>query len=160
MALVIAVLLSGMPAPATAQVAIAPITILAEEARPAPGYRKGKRLALRVVPVGWAEVELDTARAFARMHAAAARAGIELIIRSGFRSHEHQEWLYRAYRLGLGHLAAKPGYSNHQSGRAIDLMVDAEISAWLGQNARRYGFKRTVKGEPWHWEYTLRSRRR
>lgn len=138
----------------------APLVIDPSTARPAPGYRRGKLRALRVVTIGWAEVELDTARAFARMHAAAARAGVTLVIRSGFRSHEHQEWLYRAYRAGVGNLAARPGFSNHQSGRAIDLYIDDAIGTWLGQNARRFGFSATVKGEPWHWEYTRARRRR
>jgi D-alanyl-D-alanine carboxypeptidase len=77
-----------------------------------------------------------------------------LAIRSGFRSHEKQKELYREYRRGWGNLAARPGYSNHQSGRAVDIYIDDyNVYEWLLQNARNYGFKRTVKREAWHWEY-------
>lgn len=31
--------------------------------------------------------------------------------------------------------------------------------AWLEANARRFGFKRTVTGEPWHWEYVKPPRK-
>jgi hypothetical protein len=119
------------------------------------GYRKGRPLAIEVVTLGWVDVEVRTARAFLAMQAAAAEAGIDLYIRSGFRSHDHQEWLYQAWRAGVGNRAARPGHSNHQSGRALDLYIgDPGTFAWLEANGRRFGFKRTVRGEPWHWEYT------
>lgn len=118
------------------------------------GYRKGRKLKLQVVTIGWAEVEVRTARAFLSMRDAAAVDGIDIWIRNGFRQHEHQEWLYQAYRAGWGNPAARPGYSNHQSGLALDLNVrEPETLAWLEANAKRFGFKRTVRSEPWHWEY-------
>lgn len=108
-----------------------------------------------VVPIDWSEVEVRTARAFAMMRAAAEQDGVALWVVSGFRSHEHQQWLYAAWRAGWGNRAARPGRSNHQSGRALDLEIDRPgVLAWLDANARRFGFKRTVKGEPWHWEWT------
>ncbi|MBA3394544.1 MAG: D-alanyl-D-alanine carboxypeptidase family protein [Deltaproteobacteria bacterium] len=124
------------------------------EGRVETGYRRGRAFKLRLVTIGWAEVEVATARAYREMAKAAERDGIELGIRSGFRSRERQLWLYQAYRAGLGNPAARPGYSNHESGRALDLHVDDTTLAWLGKHARRYGFKQTVRGEPWHWEYT------
>ena len=93
------------------------------------------------------------------MRQAAAADGIELTIRSGFRTHEQQARLYRAWRAGEGNRAARPGRSLHQSGRAIDLAVrDPVVRAWLETHARRFGFHRTVKSEPWHWEYHPRPR--
>ena len=51
-------------------------------------------------------------------------------------------------------MAAKPGHSNHQAGTALDLLLDApETFDWLQANAKRFGFVRTVRKEPWHWEY-------
>jgi D-alanyl-D-alanine carboxypeptidase len=118
----------------------------------ATGYRKGKKVKLQLVQIDWAEVELETARAFLAMREAAAADGIELMIRSGWRSNERQLWLYQAWRMGVGNKAARPGYSNHQAGRALDIYLDEPTFAWLERNARRFGFRRTVRGEPWHWE--------
>jgi LAS superfamily LD-carboxypeptidase LdcB len=122
------------------------------EPYPATGYRGGKQVKLQLVQIGWAEVELETARAFLAMRDDAAADGIDLHIRSGWRSHERQEWLYQAWRMGLGNKAARPGYSNHQAGRALDIYLDAPTYEWLKKHARRYGFRRTVSDEPWHWE--------
>jgi D-alanyl-D-alanine carboxypeptidase len=128
--------------------------------RQAVGYHKGRRIKVQVVAIGWAEVEVRTARAFLAMREAAARDGIDLGIRNGFRTHDHQEWLYQAYRAGWGNRAARPGHSNHQNGRALDLELDSPATfVWLEANGRRFGFRRTVKGEPWHWEYTRPPRR-
>jgi LAS superfamily LD-carboxypeptidase LdcB len=119
------------------------------------GYRRGRRVKIKVVQIGWAEVEVKTAKAFLTMQAAAAEDGIGLYIRSGFRSHEIQQWLYQAYKEGYGNKAARPGFSNHQSGSALDIYLpDPATLEWLNKHGRRFGFKRTVKGEPWHWEYT------
>jgi hypothetical protein len=129
--------------------------------RPIVGYRNGRRLPLKVVTIGWAEVEVRTAKAFLAMRDAAAAQNVELWIRNGFRHQEHQVWLYEAWRAGWGNRAARPGFSNHQSGRALDLYVrDPAIRAWLESNASRFGFKRTVPGEPWHWEYDRALERR
>ena len=57
------------------------------------GYRRGRRVKIKVVQIGWAEVEVRTAKAFLRMQTAAAEDGVGLYIRSGFRSHEIQQWL-------------------------------------------------------------------
>lgn len=135
-------------------------TIATASPREVAGYRRGKQIVLRVVEVGWAEVEVKTARAFERMRAAAERDGIELVIWSGFRSHERQAELYARWRAGWGNMAARPGYSNHQSGRALDLVLGGRTYTWLAANAKRYGFQQTVRSEPWHWEYVGVPRRR
>lgn len=121
------------------------------------GYRGGKAIELEVTEVDGVLVEIKTARAFVAMRDAAAEDGVELVVWSGFRSHEHQAELYKDWKAGVGNPAAPPGYSNHQSGRAIDinlLGVPKETYAWLIKNAARFGFRRTVAKEPWHWEYS------
>jgi D-alanyl-D-alanine dipeptidase len=126
----------------------------AERPRVERGYRHGKPKWIRVVTIGWADVEVATARAFRKMEEAARKDGISLAIRSGFRRHDHQRELYRAWREGWGNKAARPGFSNHQSGTALDIGIDdASTLAWLSANAKRYGFRQTVRGEPWHFEY-------
>jgi LAS superfamily LD-carboxypeptidase LdcB len=130
------------------------VLISVAHARTVTGYRHGQKTRIKLVEVGGVELEAKTARAFIAMAEAAAQRGIMLAIRSGFRSHEKQKELYREYRRGWGNLAARPGYSNHQSGRAVDIYIDDyNVYEWLLHNARNYGFKRTVKREAWHWEY-------
>ena len=123
-------------------------------ARTATGYRNGEKTQIKVVEVGGAEAEVHTAIAFRAMAKAASKSGVDLRIRSGFRSHAKQTRLYKKYRKGEGNLAARPGFSNHESGRALDLCItDYKVYEWLEQHASTYGFQRTVSGEPWHWEY-------
>lgn len=131
---------------------------LAAADRPATGYLRGRAIRLRVVDVDLCEVEVGTARAFRAMERAAARAGIGLVVMSGFRTHDKQTELYNDYRFGSGNLAARPGWSNHQSGRALDIVLDRGVLEWLDRNARRFGFRRTVRREPWHWEFTGTTR--
>jgi LAS superfamily LD-carboxypeptidase LdcB len=124
------------------------------EARTVTGWSKGKQTKVKLVHVGGAEVEEKTAKAFREMARAARKDGIHLAIRSGFRSHDRQDALYRRYKAGWGHPAARPGYSNHQSGKAVDIYIeDYRIYQWLTKHAGAFGFKRTVKKEAWHWEY-------
>jgi hypothetical protein len=131
----------------------------AEPQLPAPiarlGYRHGHPHMIDVVRLepNAVEVEVATARAFLTMQAAAAKDGIDLRIESGFRTAEEQLELFRAWRRGRGNKAARPGQSNHQSGRALDIVVNGRTFEWLEANAATFRFKRTVKGEPWHWEY-------
>ena len=124
------------------------------DARPAVGYKDGRRIEIDVVSCGDATCEVHTARAFRVMARAASRAGVDLAVRSGFRTRAKQATLYKMYRKGAGNLAAAPGYSNHESGRALDLYVTrGDALRWLERNAAHYGFHRTVSGEAWHWEY-------
>ena len=48
---------------------------------------------------------------------------------------------------------AKPGYSNHQNGNAYDFNVPPIVYKWMFDNAKTYGFIRTVESERWHWQY-------
>jgi len=71
---------------------------------------------------------------------------------SGFRSYEAQENLYQKYANQDGQAAAdrysaRPGYSEHQTGLAFDLIdisgnlvEEPEASQWLLDNAYKYGF--------------------
>ena len=117
------------------------------------GYVAGAKTTLRLTEIEGKDVEVRTAKAFRIMARAASRKGIDLRIRSGFRTFAKQAKLYKQYRRGEGNLAAPPGYSNHESGRALDLNVSGRAYDWLQEHARTYGFHRTVPGEAWHWEY-------
>jgi LAS superfamily LD-carboxypeptidase LdcB len=87
------------------------------------------------------------------MRHAAARDGVSLRIVSGFRSMKEQQVLHACHKKGKCPLAARPGYSHHQDGLALDLNAkDRGVYDWLERNATAFGFRRTVPSEPWHWE--------
>jgi peptidoglycan hydrolase-like protein with peptidoglycan-binding domain len=135
----------------------APSTPAPGGGRPVTGYVNGVARQITLSPiVGGKEMRSDAAAAFNRMHAAARAAGINITVNSGFRSMEQQRALYRAYLNGTGNLAAKPGFSNHQGGIAVDMNVGGTGTStyrWLAANAKNFGFVRTVPSEPWHWEF-------
>ena len=143
------------PRPVLGRVVIAIALLSASaEARNATGYVDGQKTTIKIVDVDGKDVEAHTAKAFRVMQRAAHKAGVKLAIRSGFRTFKKQSELYKDYRRGRGNLAAPPGYSNHESGRALDLYVtDARAYDWLREHASTFGFHRTVPGEAWHWEY-------
>ena len=121
--------------------------------RSAAGYSAGNRTNICVVSVDGKLVEVRTAQAFGAMRSAAASAGVRISVVSGFRTMDQQRSLYNLYLAGRGNLAARPGYSNHQSGLALDLNTSsAGVYNWMSRNASRYGFRRTVPSEAWHWE--------
>lgn len=123
-------------------------------ARTATGWAHGRKKQIQLVHVSGVELESKTARAFRDMAKAARKQGIAIAIRSGFRSHDKQTELYKRFRRGQGHLAARPGYSNHQNGKAVDIYIDEyKVYEWLKKHAAKFGFKKTVRREAWHWEY-------
>ena len=116
------------------------------------------------------------ARAFQRMRDAAHADAIELQLVSAFRSADYQLGiLRRKLERGQGvdeilRVSAAPGYSEHHSGRAIDLTTPGYAAleevfeqspafAWLETNARRFRFslsyprdnRHGIAYEPWHW---------
>lgn len=118
------------------------------------GYQHGRAFRIQLTRLEGKPIEIRTAEAFLRMQRAAHAAGVEIRIVSGFRTMEHQQALYCAFRFERGTLAARPGRSNHQSGHALDLNTRAPgVLRWLNRHARTFGFRRTVPSELWHWEW-------
>lgn len=101
----------------------------------------------------------DIADEYLALVNAAEADGVLLPLKSGFRTYEKQEYLYNGWikRRPNFNLAAEPGKSNHQDGFAYDFAIKGyegnRIYDWLKKNGPRFGFVRTVSGEPWHWEY-------
>ena len=101
-------------------------------------------------------------KALSAMNAAYRKQfGYDLQVNSGGRSYQDQVNAYNNYLRG-GNLAAKPGTSVHESGRAVDFggaiqNANSREHRWLQQNAQVWGFKWTGKNfsqfEPWHWEF-------
>jgi hypothetical protein len=96
----------------------------------------------------------DVARAFDRMAAAARRAGIELIVVSGYRSNAEQAVLFAAHPDPKW--VAPPGRSLHRLATELDLGPSAAYP-WLHANAERFHFVQRYSWEPWHFGYTLNA---
>ncbi len=149
--------------------------------RIAEAYERGEptgTVALVQVQGIWLEVE--TAIAFLRMAWAAKRSGVDLEPTSGFRFPQDQRVLYlqrmdqpgdsaevrrrKAEIRRTRGIAARPGWSRHQNGTAVDVKTGLSAAAaaagrssgiydWLKANAPRFGFAvGTVANEPWHLE--------
>jgi D-alanyl-D-alanine carboxypeptidase len=128
----------------------------------------------------------ETARAWRQMKQAAALSGVDLLLVSGFRSVQLQVDLFRKKLAAGQHIEAilkvnaAPGFSEHHTGRAIDvatpgtrpLTAEFEASkafAWLTANAATFGFGMPYgrdnafgfEYEPWHWsQLGVQNRRR
>ena len=147
---------AASPPPSVASATL-PLSSISCEERVDTGYTSGTPFPITVVTVDGKPAELETANAYYVMAQAAAAAGVEIRIVSGFRTMAEQEYLYYCYTscsCNGCNLAARPGYSNHQSGHALDLNTSAGgVYDWLAANAGAFGFSRTVPSEPWHWEW-------
>jgi LAS superfamily LD-carboxypeptidase LdcB len=87
----------------------------------------------------------------------AANDGVELYVKSGWRSPEHQERLFREAisEYGSAEEAARwvatPDTSAHVSGDAVDL-GPSDATAWLSEHGAAYGLCQVYGNEPWHYE--------
>lgn len=92
----------------------------------------------------------DVAAAFDRMAAAAASAGLGLLVVSGFRSDAEQAALFAAHPDPRW--VAPPGRSLHRCATELDLGPEAAYP-WLAANAGRYGFVQRYSWEAWHFGF-------
>lgn len=115
--------------------------------------------------------------AFYEMAEAIQKEGMHIRIISGYRSFAYQERLYNNYLKSdsqeeVDLYSAKPGYSEHHTGLAIDIdngVIDynrfhvTKEYDWMQKNAHKYGYilryplgKEKITGykyEPWHYRY-------
>jgi hypothetical protein len=109
-----------------------------------------------------------TSAAAERLRAAAASAGHNIQLtgpRSGIRSFAQQASLFAqncpsarcvgGVRQGSCRVVTACPSRNapHIRGSAVDLNLTSSAYRWMVNNARRYGFCRTVSSETWHWEH-------
>jgi hypothetical protein len=94
----------------------------------------------------------DVALAFDRMAAAAAGAGISLIVVSGYRSDAEQAALFAAHPDPKW--VAPPGRSLHRLATELDLGPPGAYG-WLYAHSHTFGFVKRYSWEPWHFGYTL-----
>jgi hypothetical protein len=92
----------------------------------------------------------DVGAAFDRMSAAAAGAGLSLIVNSAFRSDAEQAALFAAHPDPTW--VAPPGHSLHRCATELDLGPESAYG-WLAANADRFGFVQRYSWEPWHYGY-------
>lgn len=125
------------------------------------------------------QLRAEAARAARTMMDAAKAEGVTLTVSSAYRSYTVQQQTYQHWVSVNGQrladqLSARPGYSEHQTGLAIDFSSpegcrleecyrDTLAGQWLAKNAPRYGYilrfpdgRQSVTGyrfEPWHYRY-------
>lgn len=117
-----------------------------------------------------------TAAAWKRMQAAAGHEGITILAVSGFRSIKRQTEIIQSKILRgesieeVLRTIAAPGYSEHHTGRAIDIGIPDEpplterfaltpAFQWLTARGQEFGFELSYPKdnphgfvfEPWHW---------
>ena len=115
---------------------------------------------------------------FLKMHEDAEANNIYLMVMLSYRDYNEQANIYNEYKEYHGEayadkIAARPGFSEHQTGLALDIFSlkdslqstfkDSETYEWLKNNAYKYGFiirypegKEKITGftfEPWHYRY-------
>lgn len=123
----------------------------------------------------------EAAEALEELFAGAKEDGITLLATSGFRSYSTQKAIFERKLEKMSERAAnasvaKPGYSEHQTGLAMDVEGQSSLGMglvedfgetpegkWLAQHCHEYGFiirypkgKTDITGyiyEPWHIRY-------
>ncbi|SFW49941.1 M15 family metallopeptidase [Ruminococcus flavefaciens] len=111
---------------------------------------------------------------FCKLSNAAAQEGLNIYLSSGFRSYDYQAQIYNNYCARDGQAAAdtysaRPGYSEHQTGLAIDVnqiddsFIGTPEAIWLENHCHEFGFilrypqgKQDITGyqyESWHIRY-------
>ncbi|MBQ9460194.1 MAG: M15 family metallopeptidase [Oscillospiraceae bacterium] len=125
----------------------------------------------------WGSLASQARDAFAELVDAAASEGRRIWTVSPYRSFDMQEYLYDGYVKAHGReeadtYSARPGWSEHQTGLAVDVAVRGKSYGefegtpecdWMRRHAHEYGFiLRYGEGveyitgyiyEPWHYRY-------
>lgn len=130
------------------------------------GYDNGVQKNIKIVTVNDSEgkpivkVNSEIADNVKKLYEAAKQAGVPMSAKSSFRTMEEQEYFWNCYQTkscNNGNEAAKPGYSNHQKGYAVDFSCIGHGSfagtpcfAWMQQHAAEFGLK-NLPSKAWHW---------
>lgn len=128
--------------------------------------KRGKRVTIELAPignlrdggVGLMQTEAAVAytllnKEFKKLH------GYELPLEDAWRSNEEQrkKKYGRHTDIGTRSRAAKPGYSDHESGLSVDISQSADggtAHRWLHRQGREFGFIHDAKpSDPYHFTY-------
>ncbi len=120
---------------------------------------------------------VEVNEAFIDMYNAALKDDVNFYVTSAYRTFAYQKELYTKYLVTYGEdytntISARPGFSEHQTGLALDILSDhvpmsefanTKAYKWLKENSYKYGFilrypkdKSYITGyafEPWHYRY-------
>lgn len=148
----------------------------------APGYEPLDLVEFSGMPSFYPgqRIRREAAAYLRQMFDAAAAEGLEIVVLSAYRSYQDQArafdyWVRQEGLEAAERESARPGYSQHQLGTAVDMTNEGvsyslveEFGAtaegrWLEANAHRFGFilsyprdKEAITGykyEPWHFRY-------
>jgi len=136
---------------------------------------------IAVTSDGRIKLHQSAATRFRQMQAAAKAEGVNLVILSGFRDVESQNYLFfkvKEQRVQAtekrAEVSAPPGYSEHHTGYALDFgdagfpathletsFEETPVFKWLDKNAPKYSFELSfprdnpqgISYEPWHWRF-------
>lgn len=128
------------------------------------------------------QMRREAADALKELIATAKASGLTISAQSGYRSYNYQVTVYNREVNNFGQAtadteSARPGYSEHQTGFAVDVggggcnidncFANTAEGKWVAANAYKYGFivrytatKQAVTGyraEPWHIRYIGKS---
>jgi D-alanyl-D-alanine carboxypeptidase len=122
----------------------------------------------------------EAAAAAEALFAAAAADGVDLSLVSAYRSYSYQQgtyagWVQKHGKSGADRISARPGYSEHQTGLAMDVGAasgactlqecfgDTPEGSWVAEHAAEHGWivrypagAEDITGyspEPWHLRY-------
>lgn len=121
----------------------------------------------------------EAAEALQALRAAAADAGAPFSVSTAYRSYGQQEGIFNEYVRAHGRahaetMAARPGYTEHQTGKAVDIFQSQKCrlkicfgeeaaGVFVAEHAHEFGFivrypdgKQDITGyqyEPWHLRY-------
>jgi hypothetical protein len=114
-----------------------------------------------------ARVQEDVLQPLIQAHNAVHQLGGKFILNQLFRTRKDQEYFYAKYKSGSGAPAQRPGYSVHESGRAMDVSTsqlnfpvpaDKQIDV-LWDAVRQFGWRPVIdradetRVERWHFDY-------
>ena len=152
------------------------ISVVVNKGRPLPAGYAPRDL----VDAGGVQLRAEAAEAYRQLQIGAATANVAVSASSGFRAADEQARLHSSYLERYGSvvaesISARPGFSEHQTGLAVDIASpDGSCSllpcfegtpagVWAAANAHQYGFiirypngAEAITGysyEPWHLRY-------
>lgn len=137
---------------------------------------------INLTTIGDVKVSSALVNDLREMRDAAEKDSVTLYIDNAYRTSAEQEQTFKdtvseynqraqteTNKQRANNAAALPGYSEHETGLAIDFSFEgnakrqADMWSWLSENAYKYGFilrypdgKRPITGykyEPWHYRY-------
>lgn len=158
------------------------MTVIVNKARPLPSDFSPDDLVNLPddLTAGSQQLREQAAEATEEMFKAAQDDGVELQVVSSYRSYDYQQRIYDNYLDEFGventdAMSARPGYSEHQTGLAMDVDTpggdetltstfgETEAGQWLADHAHEHGFiirfpkdQEEITGfqyEPWHLRY-------